>query len=218
MLKRAVLVLTLVLLGAWTGNAATLAVPAGTVLNCKLSNSLSTATNSRGQTFAATLAEPVVVNGVAVIPAGATLSGRIADLVQAGHIKGTGKMLLVPETLALPSGDTFSLDAVLLYLNGAPGASIANAEGVIQGPRARLRELKEVGIGAGGGGLLGAAIGGVHGAVVGGVIGGTAGLVYSFRHRGPALTLPRGAGLQFELTRKLVISRSGVQVYNLSLK
>jgi len=218
MFKRAVLALSLVFLGAWTGKAASFAVPAGTVLICRLSDSLSTATNSRGQMFAATLAEPVVVNGVPMIPTGATLSGRIADLVRAGHIKGPGKMLLVPETLALPNGNTYSLDAVLLYLSGAPGARIANAEGMIRGPRARLRELKEVGIGAGGGGLLGAVIGGVHGAVVGGVIGGTAGLVYSFRSRGPALKLPRGAVLQFELTRKLDISRSVVQEFNLSMR
>jgi len=216
MVKRFVLVLSLVILSAWAGRAATLTVSPGTVLNCRLSQTLSTALNSQGQLFAATLVEPLVVNGNQIVPAGATIRGRIASLNRPGRIKGVGKMLLAPETLAFPNGQTFTINAVLLHAYGAPGARIANAEGVVRGPDARLRDLKEVGVGIGGGGLLGTMIGGLHGAFVGGVIGGAAGLVDSLRRRGPDLTLPRGTELKFQLSRQLVVTRSGVAEYNLS--
>ena len=216
MVKRAVLVVSLFILSAWAGMAANLAVPPGTVLNCKLSRTLSTAANTQGQLFTATLAEPVVVNGNQVVPAGSTIHGRIASLRRPGHIKGVGKMLLVPQTLALPNGQTFDVSAVLLHAYGAPGAKIANPEGMVMGPRGRLRDLKEVGIGIGGGSLLGTVIGGFHGAFVGGVIGGAAGLADSFRRRGPDLTLPRGTELKFQLSRELVVSHSGVAEYTLS--
>ncbi|HET7101755.1 MAG TPA: hypothetical protein VFJ52_11440 [Terriglobia bacterium] len=216
MVKRAVLVLSLFVLSTCAGMAATLTVPPGTVLNCKLSQTLSTALNTQGQLFAATLAEPLVVNGNQIVPAGATIRGRIASLNRPGRIKGVGKMLLVPETLALPNGQTFTMSAVLLHAYGAPDARIANPEGVVRGPDARMRDLKEVGVGIGGGGLLGTMIGGFHGAFVGGVIGGAAGLVDSLRRRGPDLTLPRGTELKFQLSRQLVVTRSGVAEYNLS--
>jgi hypothetical protein len=216
MVKRAVLVFSLVILSAWAGKAATLTVPPGTVLNCKLSQTLSTASNAQGQLFAAILAEPLVVNGNQIVPAGSTIRGRIASLSRPGRIKGVGKMLLVPETLALPNGQTFTMSAVLLHAYGAPGARIANPEGVVRGPGGRMRDLKEVGIGIGGGGLLGTMFGGLHGTFVGGVIGGAAGLVDSLRRRGPDLTLPRGTELKFQLSRKLAVSRSGVAEFNLS--
>ena len=216
MVKRAVLVASLVILCAWAGVAATLTVPPGTVLDTKLSETLSTAVNTQGQLFAAVLSEPVVVNGTQIVPAGATIRGRIAILNRPGRIKGAGKMLLVPETLAFPNGQTFTINAVLLHAYGAPGARIANAEGVMQGPTGRMRDVKEVGIGIGGGGLLGTIIGGAHGAFIGGLIGGTAGLVDSFRRRGPDLTLPSGTELKFELNRELAVTRPGVAEYKLS--
>ena len=216
MVKRAFLVASLVILSAWAGMAATLTVPPGTVLDTKLSQTLSTALNTQGQLFAAVLSEPVVVNGNQIVPAGATIRGRIAVLSRPGHIKGVGKMLLVPETLAFPNGQTFTINAVLLHAYGAPGARIANAEGVIQGPTGRMRDVKEVGIGIGGGGLLGTMIGGAHGAFIGGLIGGTAGLVDSFRRRGPDLMLPSGTELKFELNRELAVTRPEVVEYKLS--
>jgi len=216
MVKRAVLVVTLIILTGWAARAATYTVPAGTVLDCKLSQTLSTALNFEGQFFAATLNEPLVVNGIPVLPAGATLRGRIGSLSKPGHIKGVGKMLLVPETIALPNGQTFTVSAVLLHAYGASGASIANSEGIVQGPNARMRDLKEVGIGIGGGGVVGTMFGGFHGAFVGGVIGGAAGLVDSLRRRGPDLTLPGGTELKFQLSRQLVVTRAGVTDYKLS--
>ncbi|HEX5410880.1 MAG TPA: hypothetical protein VFZ27_03380 [Terriglobia bacterium] len=216
MVKRAALVVSLIILSAWTVMAVDLTVPPGTVLNCRLSQTLSTATNLDGQLFAATLAEPLIVNGAQIVPAGATIRGRIGSLSRPGRIKGVGKMLLVPETLGFPNGQTFTVNAVLLEEYGAPGARIANPEGLLRGPDARMRDLKEIGLGIGGGGLLGTMLGGLHGTFVGGLIGGAAGLADDFSRRGPDLTLPRGTELKFQLNRQSVVARAGVAEFNLS--
>lgn len=160
MVKRSALVISLVIFSGWAALGATYTVPAGTVLNCRLSETLSTRLNYQGQPFTATLAEPLVINGNHVVPAGATVRGRIASLSRPGHIKGVGKILLAPQTIVLPSGRTLNVSAVLLHAYGAPGAQVANPEGVIKGPNGRMKDLKEVGLGVGGGGLLGTAIGG----------------------------------------------------------
>jgi len=216
MVKRAALVISLIILSAWAVMAANFTVPPGTILNCRLSQTLSTATNLQGQLFAATLAEPLTVNGTQIVPAGATIRGRIGSLSRPGRIKGVGEILLVPETLAFPNGQTFTMNAVLLEEYGAPDARIANPEGVVRGANARMRDLKEIGIGIGGGGLLGTMLGGLHGTFVGGVIGGAAGLVDSFTRRGPDLTLPRGTELKFQLNRQLVVASAGVAEFDLS--
>lgn len=216
MVTRAALVVSLIILSAWAVLAADLTVPPGTVLNCRLSETLSTATNLQGQLFAATLAEPLVVNGAQIVPAGATVRGRIGSLSRPGRIRGVGEILLVPETLAFPNGQTFTVNAVLLEEYGAPGARIANPEGVVRGPNAVMHDLKEIGIGIGGGGLLGTMLGGLHGTFVGGVIGGAAGLADTFTQRGPDLTLPRGMELKFQLNRQLVVARAGVAEFDLS--
>ncbi|HET9178531.1 MAG TPA: hypothetical protein VFQ24_09270 [Terriglobia bacterium] len=216
MVTRAALVVSLIILSAWAVLAADLTVPPGTVLNCRLSETLSTATNLQGQLFAAALAEPLVVNGAQIVPAGATIRGRIGSLSRPGRIRGVGEILLVPETLAFPNGQTFTVNAVLLEEYGAPGARIASPEGVVRGPNAVMRDLKEIGIGIGGGGLLGTMLGGLHGTLVGGVIGGAAGLADTFTRRGPDLTLPRGTELKFQLNRQLVVARAGVAEFDLS--
>lgn len=215
MVKRAVLVISLVIFACCSAVAATYTVPAGTILNCRLFQTLSTSVNFEGQPFAATLTEPVVVNGNSVVPSGATVRGRIASLSKPGHIKGVGKLLLVPETIALPNGRTFQVNGVLLHAYGVPGTKVANPEGVVKGPSARMRDVKEIAIGVGGGGLLGAVIGGLHGTLIGGVIGGAAGLLDGFRRRGPDLTLPSGTELKFQLNRQLVVELSGVAEYDL---
>jgi hypothetical protein len=216
MVKRALLVV-LVVVSSWSLLwGASYNVPAGTILNCRLTQTLTTGLNSQGQSFAATVAEPLVVDGQVVIPTGATVQGRIASLSRPGRIKGVGEMVLSPETISMPNGRTFKLNAVLLHAYGAPGARVVDSEGLVKGPNAHKGDLMEIGIGTGAGTFLGTLVGGFHGAFIGGVIGGTAGLVDRLRRRGPDLALPTGTELKFQLTHQLVVMHSGVAEYNLS--
>jgi hypothetical protein len=205
MVKRALLFLSATLFACSLASAGSGTIPAGTVIHCRLAQTLSTRANSARDPFTATISEPVMVNGQAMIPAGATLEGRIVALETPGRIRGVGEMQLSPENIASTDGRTYPLGAVLTNAYGAQGVKVSGAEGTLTGPSGKWNDLKEVGIGMGGGGFLGTLIGGVHGAFVGGAIGGAAALADTLRKRGPALTLPTGTELQFQLTRDLVI-------------
>ncbi len=207
MVKRALLAVLLSQLIAPLAWAEAFSAPSGNLLHCRLTQTLSTKLNFQGDLFTATIAEPLVVNNHDVIPVGAKLEGRIARLDRPGRIKGVGEMRLAAEKVTFPDGRSYPVSAVLVTTYGAEGVKVVGAEGTVKGPSSRLRDLEEVGLGMGGGGLLGTIFGGFHGAVLGGAIGGAAGFVDTLRRRGKDLTLPSGTELKFQLTRDLVIQR-----------
>jgi hypothetical protein len=205
MVKRALLVIFLTLGWVSVARAETFAVPAGTTLHCRLLQTLSTKLNFQGDTFVATVSEPLVIAGRQVIPVGSTVEGRIAWLARPGRIKGAGEMRLDAEKVNFPDGRSMLLNAVLVNAYGAEGARVVGEEGYVKGPTSRRKDLEEIGLGMGGGGFLGTIFGGFHGAVIGGAIGGGAALVDTLRRRGKELTLPTGTQLNYQLTRDLVI-------------
>jgi hypothetical protein len=211
MVKRALLGILLTALSLSLAQAETHFIPAGTTLHCRLSQTLSTRMNFQGDAFTAAVTEPLVLDGKHVIPVGSTIEGRIAWLVRPGRVRGVGEMRLDAEKVTLPDGRSFPLSAVLVSTYGADGVKVMNEEGSVEGPHSRLKDLKEVGLGMGGGGFLGTLLGGFHGAVIGGAIGGAAGLVDTLRRRGKDLTLPTGTQLDYQLTRQLVISGDGLR-------
>lgn len=216
MVKRALLLVLFVVSGWSVLWGAKYTVPAGTTFNCRLSQTLSTKIDFTGQSFAATVTEPLVVDGQVVIPSGATLRGRIASLTRPGRIKGVGQMVLSPETISMPDGRTFTVSAVLIRAYGVRGVKVADSEGLVKGPNSHRADLMEIGLGTGGGAFLGTLAGGLRGTFVGGAIGGGVGLVDRLRRRGPDLALPTGTELKFQLSRQLVVTRPGVAEYNLS--
>ncbi len=216
MVKRALMVVLLVASSWSVVWGASYTIPAGTVLNCRLSQTLTTKLNNQGQAFTASIAEPLMINGQEAIPIGTTVRGRISSLDRPGRIKGVGRMMLSPETLSLPNGRTFTLKAVLLHAYGAPGAQVVGSEGLVKGPDAHRGDLLEIGIGTGGGTFLGTLVGGLHGGFVGGLIGGSVALADRLRRRGPDLALPTGTELKFQLTQQLTVTGSGIAEYKLS--
>jgi hypothetical protein len=69
-------------------------VAAGTALTVRLGQALSSKTSQAGQTFLATLAQPVSVEGRTAIPAGATVSGTVVNAKAKGKFKGEGELTL----------------------------------------------------------------------------------------------------------------------------
>jgi hypothetical protein len=55
------------------------AVPAGTELTVALDRMLSSRTSQAGDTFSATVVEPIVIDGLEVIPAGSTIDGKVTE-------------------------------------------------------------------------------------------------------------------------------------------
>ena len=171
----------------------------GALIRVKLLDELSSNLSEKGQTFRARVASDVLQDGNVVIPAGAEIEGRVAD-VSEGHFAGHGSILLVPETVTLENGSKFQLHAVVA---STPGTNArVNSEGIIT-PGSRLRKDGYEYAGAGGVGMVtGAVLGGPAGMLAGGLIG--AGLVTTHllvSH--PQANLEAGSYLMLTVTQEI---------------
>ena len=179
-------------------------VPAGTALMVKLETTLATFSNKPGDPFHGRLTQDVVLNGTTVIPAGATVEGRVTKVAEPRRIAGKPTIGILPEALILPTGERFFLDATLVDTNAGGGTDV-NQEGEFKGSGHDRRDELETGGGAAGGMLIGGLVGGPVGVLVGGVIGaGSTGAHYLSKHR--SATLPAGTTLTIELNRPLAMA------------
>ena len=69
-------------------------IPAGTTITIRLADALSSKKNQPGDVFSGTLDQPLVVDGFAIAERGARVQGKLADVEQAGHLKGVSQLAL----------------------------------------------------------------------------------------------------------------------------
>src|SRR4051812_38980689 len=175
-------------------------VPAGTALMVRLDTTLATFSNRPGDPFRGSITQPVVVNGQTLIPAGATVEGRVTKVSEPRRISGKPTIGILPEAVIMPSGERYYLDATLTDTN-IKGADVTS-EGHLKGPTHDRHDTLEQGGGTAGGMLIGGLVGGPAGVLVGGLVGAgaTTGHWLS-KHR--SATLPAGTQLTLELNRPL---------------
>lgn len=133
----------------------TLVIPAGTRLRVRLDQDLGSKISQPGESFDATVADDVVVDGRTVIPRGARAEGVVVDAKALGRFKGGAELALRLERVHTRWG-TYPV-------------STSTMSQVESGKGRRTAEF------AGGGGALGALIGGLAGGGKGALIGGLAG-------------------------------------------
>jgi hypothetical protein len=179
-------------------------VPAGTALMAKLETTLATFSNKAGDPFKAQLTQPVMLNGTTIIPAGAIVEGRVTKVSEPRRISGKPTIGILAETLVLPTGERFFLDATLVDTNAGGGTDV-NQEGEFKGSGHDRRDQIETGGGTAGGMLIGGLIGGPPGILIGGVVGaGSTGAHWLTKHR--SATLAAGTELTLELNRPLAMT------------
>lgn len=188
--------------------ADSLSVPAGTLLHCRTTQTLTTKLNARGDGFTISVAEPVSLNGNVAIPVGSLLAGRITYIERPGRIKGVGQMRLNVENLTLPSGRVYPLSATLMTAYGVDRVKVVGNEGLIKGPSSRVPDVEEIGAGTVGGALFGLIF--AH-PFVGATVGATAATVDRLRRRGKDLTIPVGTELNYQLMHELALTGSSSQ-------
>jgi hypothetical protein len=179
-------------------------VPAGTALMVKLETTLATFSNKAGDPFRGQLTQDVVLNGKTMIPAGATVEGRVTKVAEPRRISGKPTIGIMPEALILPTGERLFLDATLVDTNAGRDTDVNN-EGEFKGSGHDRRDQVEVGGGTASGMLIGGLVGGPVGVVVGGMVGaGSTGGYWLSKHR--SATLPAGTTLTLELNRPLAMA------------
>jgi len=162
-------------------------VPVGTVLTVNLGEALGSKISQPGQTFSATLAQPVTVGGETVLAKGATASGTVVDAKPLGRFKG---------------------GAVLqLKLNSVSDLPVETSSVVRTATGKGKRTATMVGGGAGLGAIIGGLAGGGKGAAIGALAGagaGTAGTAYTGNKD---ITLPAETAVSFKLEQPLEIKK-----------
>jgi hypothetical protein len=166
-------------------------VPVGTSLTVRLGQTLGSKNSSAGDSFTATLADPVAVGGNTVIPAGATAKGTVVDAKPLGRFKG---------------GASLEIRLTSITVNGAPmsiqTAAVSRTE---KGKGKRTAVL--AGGGAGLGALVGGLAGGGKGAAIGLLAGGGAGGAGAAFTGNKDIVIPAEAALTFKLTAPLEVKQ-----------
>ena len=144
----------------------TRSAPAGTSFAVRIDRTLSTKDAAVGETFTATLEEPLVSSdGTTVIPAGATVHGRVTE-VQASGRAGEQARIGIAFTSISYGGESYPLDATM---TGAPPVRSVTRDG-------NLEKAGKVAGGAAVGAIVGRVLGkNTKATVAGAVVGAAAG-------------------------------------------
>jgi hypothetical protein len=139
---------------------AKLTIPAGTVLQVRINDYLSSDHNQVGDRVTATLQSPIVVNGYVVARRGQTVTGQVEAAQKAGRVKGTSQLGIELTDLTLVDGQQ---RPILTQLWKGSGGTSHGADAATIGGTTALGAA----IGAAAGWGTGAAIGAGAGAAAG---------------------------------------------------
>jgi len=142
------------------GVPAKLSLKQGTYVTVRINQWLSSDRNQKGDTFTATLDQPIVVDGFVVAQRGQTVYGRVTEAQKAGRVEGTSRLGLELTQLTLADGDQLPVQSQMITQRGP--TSVGRDAAAIGGTTAL-----GAAIGAGVDWGRGAAIGAGAGAAVG---------------------------------------------------
>lgn len=142
----------------------------GTYVTVRVNQVLSSDRNQPGDAFSATLAKPLVVDGVVVAERGQTIAGRVAVAEKAGRTKGVSRLGIELTDLTIVDGQQLPVQTQL----------VTHA-----GPTSQGEDAVAIGATTGTGALIGAAVDGGFGAGIGaaaGLVAGTIGVLLTRGH------------------------------------
>ncbi len=163
---------------------ATLTIRPGTYLSVRVDQWLSSDRNQQGDTFFASLAEPLVVDGIVVAQRGQTVRGRVTEAQKAGRVEGTSKLGIELTGLTLVDGQQVNIQSQMVTRNGTTSVG---------------RDAAGVGTTTALGAIIGAGAGDGRGAAIGAGAGAAAGLIGVLLTRGKPTVIYPETMLTFQL-------------------
>jgi type IV secretory pathway VirB10-like protein len=155
-------------------------VAAGTPITVALSSDLSSKTAQPGDSFEATVASNVTVNGRVVVPTGTRVTGNVTEVISGSHAIGAVPMLgLKFNQLELEDGQTIPITGEMME----------------QGPSEKVQDTAKILGGAAAGAVLGHQVKTNNkGKIIGGLLGGAIGAIAA-KNTGSEVQLASGSTL-----------------------
>ena len=166
-----------------------LTIHSGATLSATLTTPLASNTSKVEDTVRATLKSSVAIDGVELLPAGATITGHVTKALESAKVKGRAMIAFRFNSVDTHSGPEHMSTQTITH-------EAASTKG---------KDATKIGIGAGAGAIIGGIVGGGSGAATGAAIGGGAGTATVLATKGEEVTLPAGTPVTVTLTAPLTI-------------
>lgn len=158
-------------------------VPEGTQIVIRMIDDVDSTRDRIGQTFRASLDEPIIVNGAEVVPRGADVVTKLVDDKESGKLSGRTEL---------------TMDVVSIAVGGRP-VDINTTEATMASESRTGQTAKVVGGTAALGAIIGAIAGGGRGAAIGAASGAGLGGAVQVLTKGQRVKIPAETRLTFTL-------------------
>jgi hypothetical protein len=174
----------------------TVTIPASTAITVRLLDAISSERNRAGDTFQATLEQPLVADGIVVADRGASVFGRVVQAQQSGRVAGVAEMALELDRLQTVGGEVqLASDTMMKKAETTHGKDAMTAGGL-----------------AGLGAAVGAIAGGRRGAGIGAAAGGATGAGTVMATKGKPVKFDPETQLTFRLRAPITVTVDDARV------
>ena len=169
----------------------TATLTAGTTIAIRTMTTLSTKTVQAGETFAASLEEPLVDGTWVIAPKGADVRGKVVESDPGGRVKGRARLAIRLTQIETADGQRIDIDSSVY---------------AVQAKSSKKKDAVKVGIGSALGAAIGAVAGGGKGAAKGAAVGAGAGGGAVVATRGDPAVIPGESVVRVDLRNDVTIT------------